>query len=126
MQWGRVWWRYSWYEFRPKQKPKERNDLVGVSWSQVTRICCEKLSGLWGLPVGDSGPPTELISERTWSLSAVDSCQVGQVRFRKRLRAAPSRKLPFLCSWLLGTLGPLTSRFSYLSLSLLNCKMGLQ
>lgn len=50
-------------------------------------------------------------------MSAVDSCQVGQVRFRK---------LPFLCSWLLGILGPLTSRFSDLSLSLLTCKMGLQ
>lgn len=64
------------------------------------------------------------LTEGIRSVSAVASCPMGQVGLRKKLRAGPSGKPPSLCFWFLGTLGLLTSYFSYLSLSLLACKMG--
>lgn len=64
------------------------------------------------------------LTEGIRSVPAVDNCPMSQVRVRKKLRAGPSGKPPSLCFWFLGTLGLLTSYFSYLSLSLLTCKIG--
>lgn len=96
------WGRCSTWAPRPERRHRAGCGLAGASGSQVPGMCHGKPRGLWGLPVGGSGPPTGWADK--WDL--VSGCS-GHLSSRPGGGQEDNKELGFLGSHLPCAVGPL-------------------